>query len=442
LRGVHRVPRYVAKGLAERPRPGRRYPRRAPARALPVFLLALAALCAAGAALWRVSDGDPAWWLTHDAPPEFSVAPPDGPRRGTVSVGVRVDPVGRAGLVSVTVDGTPLALPPAAVAAPPGAPGGAATIELAIDTAALADGHHVLHLEAVDRSLRRNRSVKEVALTSDNTAPALALDAGGAVLRAGRPLLVRWGANEPADLDVTWSGEAVPGLPDAAAPGGGRFFSFLAVPVEAGPGEAALRLAGRDAAGNAAEQALTLAVEPNALPRQTLIVPPALAALATGPVAGDESARVAALTSPVTPGRQWSGPFRLPLPGEPQRTTGFGDRRDYADGYVVYHAGYDLAASAGAAVAACAGGTVIFAGALPQRGNAVIVDHGWGVYTLYGHLQPTDVPVGQRVAAGDTIGRVGSTGLSTGPHLHWEVRLRGLAVDPGAWLELSTSLER
>jgi murein DD-endopeptidase MepM/ murein hydrolase activator NlpD len=440
LRGVHRVPSYASGGLPERRRTARRPPRRAAGRALPALLLALATLGAAGAALWRVSEGDPAWWLTHDTPPVISAAPPEGPRRGSVSVRVRVDPAGRAGLVSATVDGTPLA-PPAAPGTPSGAPALDLAIDLAIDTASLPDGSHVLRLEAVDRALRRNRSVKEVALISDNTAPALALDAGGGVLRAGRPLLVRWGANEPADLSVTWSGEDLPGLPDAAAPGGGRFFAFMAVPVEAASGEGALRLAGRDAAGNAAEQAVTLAVEPNTLPRQALVVPPALAALATGPVAAAESARVAALTSPVTPDRLWSGPFRLPLPGEPQRTTGFGDRRDYADGYVVYHAGYDLAASAGAAVAACAGGTVIFSGALPQRGNAVVVDHGWGVYSLYGHLQATDVPVGRRVAAGDTLGRVGSTGLSTGPHLHWEVRLRGLAVDPGAWLELTSSLE-
>ena len=71
----------------------------------------------------------------------------------------------------------------------------------------------------------------------------------------------------------------------------------------------------------------------------------------------------------------------------------------------------------------------------------MILDHGVGIYTVYGHLQSTDVQAGQRVAAGDTLGRVGSTGLSTGPHLHWEVRVRGLPVDPGAWIDLSGGLE-
>ena len=252
-----------------------------------------------------------------------------------------VSPAGRAALVAGTVDGAPLNSPrrrPRRGAAP--------AVDLAIDTAALPDGRHVLRLEAIDRSLRRNRAVQEVTLTSDNTAPVLTLDGGGGTLRAGRPRLVRWGTNEPADLNASWGDASLPGLPDATAVGG-RFFSFLAVPVDAGSGEAALRLSGRARAGNVAEQTVTLAVEPNALPRQALVVPPALAPLATGPVAQEEAARVTAVTSPVSPERQWTGPFRLPLPGQPQRTTDFGDRRDYADGYVVYHAGYDLAALAG-----------------------------------------------------------------------------------------------
>ena len=436
LRGVYRVPSYAAGGAPGRSRSGRRPPRRRRRRRLPLLLLVLAAAAAAGGAfLWRVSAGDPVWWLTHATPPAIAAAPPQGPVRGTVGVRVDVSPVGRAALVAGTVDGAPLPLPAA-----PARGGAAPAVDLAIDTAALPDGRHVLRLEAVDRSLRRNRVVQEVTLTSDNTAPVLTLDGGGGPLRAGRPRLVRWGANEPADLDASWGDAGLPGVPDGTA-AGGRFLSFLAVPVDAGPGAAALRLSGRDAAGNAAEQTVTLAVEPNALPRQALVVPPALAPLATGPVAQEEAARVTAVTSPVTPERQWTGAFRLPLPGQPQRTTDFGDRRDYADGYVVYHAGYDLAAPAGAVASAAAGGTVVLVDALPQRGNAVILDHGWGIYTVYGHLQSTDVRPGQRVAAGDTVGRVGSTGLSTGPHLHWEVRVRGLPVDPGAWIDLSGALE-
>ena len=109
---------------------------------------------------------------------------------------------------------------------------------------------------------------------------------------------------------------------------------------------------------------------------------------------------------------------------------------------MAHHAGYDLAAPAGAVAGAAGEGVVAFAGPLPQRGNTVILDHGWGVYTLYGHLLALDVQPGQAIGAGEPVGRVGNTGLSTGPHLHWEVRLRGLPVDPDSWLALSEELSR
>ena len=203
-----------------------------------------------------------------------------------------------------------------------------------------------------------------------------------------------------------------------------------------------LRLAGEDGAGNRAEQSTLLPLEGANLPRQALQVPPLLAPLATGPVARDESAQVEALTGAVTTERRWSGAFRSPLGTTSARTTGFGDRRDYADGHVVHHAGYDLAAPAGTVVGAAGEGVVVFAGPFPQRGNTVILDHGWGIYTLYGHLLAVDVQAGQAIGAGGAVGRVGSSGLSTGPHLHWEVRLRGLPVDPDSWLALSEELSR
>jgi murein DD-endopeptidase MepM/ murein hydrolase activator NlpD len=78
-------------------------------------------------------------------------------------------------------------------------------------------------------------------------------------------------------------------------------------------------------------------------------------------------------------------------------------------------------------------GVVAFVGSGPARGNTVILDHGAGVYSTYAHLQRADVAKGNAVAAGQVIGRVGSTGFSTGPHLHWEVWVDGANVDPLEW---------
>jgi murein DD-endopeptidase MepM/ murein hydrolase activator NlpD len=98
------------------------------------------------------------------------------------------------------------------------------------------------------------------------------------------------------------------------------------------------------------------------------------------------------------------------------------------------HEGIDLAAATGTPVRAAAGGVVRKASWYGGYGNAVIIDHGNGVSTLYGHNSALTVAVGERVQAGQTIAKVGSTGDSTGPHLHFEVEVSGKKVDPRPWL--------
>ena len=95
-----------------------------------------------------------------------------------------------------------------------------------------------------------------------------------------------------------------------------------------------------------------------------------------------------------------------------------------------FHAGIDLPAPTGTGVIASAPGTVTWAAPRGSWGNLVTVDHGHGVRTMYAHLWTIDVKVGQWVAGGTVLGRVGSTGDATGPHLHFEVRLNGAAIDP------------
>ena len=98
------------------------------------------------------------------------------------------------------------------------------------------------------------------------------------------------------------------------------------------------------------------------------------------------------------------------------------------------HTGLDMAAGAGTPIAASAGGRVVFAGWRGGYGRAVIIDHGGGITTLYAHQSSLAVSQGQSVRQGQVVGRVGSTGYSTGPHLHFEVRLNGSPVDPMRYL--------
>ena len=332
---------------------------------------------------------------------------------------------GPAFLVSIDVDGRSLPLPTASGL-------------LTIDTTALPDGPHLLRLTAEDRSLRRNNSTLDLPFTTDNTPPALSATflAASDRLRAGQVTAARLTTSEPADLTATWLGAPLPLLPLAQPVG--SHLAFLAAPVTSTTTPAPLTLTGRDAAGNVASHESVVAVEATLVPRQNLLVPASLAGLATGKVALEESAQLIALTSTVRPDRLWSGEFRPPLTGP--RTTGFGDRRDYVDGHIAFHSGYDVAAPERAPVLAPAAGLVAHAGQFPQRGGTVIVDHGWGIYTLFAHLAEIHVAPGQTLLLGQTIGLVGSTGLSTGPHLHWEVRLRGQPVDPDSWIGLTRSL--
>jgi murein DD-endopeptidase MepM/ murein hydrolase activator NlpD len=111
-------------------------------------------------------------------------------------------------------------------------------------------------------------------------------------------------------------------------------------------------------------------------------------------------------------------------------TSTFGFRSDPFTGAKVMHAGIDLAAPDGTQVLAPAAGTVIFAGDRGGYGNFIAIDHGRGLVTQYGHLSRVLVKVGEKVERGRHMGAVGNSGRSTGPHLHYEVRLNGVPVNP------------
>jgi murein DD-endopeptidase MepM/ murein hydrolase activator NlpD len=116
-------------------------------------------------------------------------------------------------------------------------------------------------------------------------------------------------------------------------------------------------------------------------------------------------------------------------------TSGFGYRSDPFTGSGAFHPGLDFRGAFGAPIHAAADGTVSFVGQIRGYGNVVEVSHGNGLLTRYAHMSKTMAKVGQKVAAGDVIGAIGSTGRSTGPHLHFEVRKNGSVVNPRPFLE-------
>jgi murein DD-endopeptidase MepM/ murein hydrolase activator NlpD len=133
-------------------------------------------------------------------------------------------------------------------------------------------------------------------------------------------------------------------------------------------------------------------------------------------------------------------PYRKPVIGEVEFTSGFGVRSDPFLGRPAMHTGLDFRASTGDPVRATANGKVVSSGWSGGYGRMVEIDHGNGLATRYGHMSEINVRVGDQIRIGQVIGAVGSTGRSTGPHLHYETRIDGDAVDPQKFLRAGVRL--
>jgi murein DD-endopeptidase MepM/ murein hydrolase activator NlpD len=152
-----------------------------------------------------------------------------------------------------------------------------------------------------------------------------------------------------------------------------------------------------------------------------------------------ENQTVLSIISPATPAQHWSGVFAAPAVYPDEFTSLFGRHRLYrgtgtdlvTEGF---HTGLDFAGGEGLQIFAPAPGKVVFAAPLTVRGNATIIDHGWGVYSGFWHQSQFAVNVGEMVETGQVIGFVGGTGRATGAHLHWEVWVNGIQVNPLDWL--------
>ncbi len=155
-----------------------------------------------------------------------------------------------------------------------------------------------------------------------------------------------------------------------------------------------------------------------------------------------ENQMILGVVSPVTAQKFWTEPFRLPVPTDSRDCIKgyYGTRRDYnAGAYYGFHAGLDYGVCSKINpfdIYAPAAGVVVLTQNLIVRGKATIIDHGWGIYSGYWHQDEIYVSPGQIVTPGQLIGKLGATGRVTGPHLHWEIWVNGVQVDPLDWLDI------
>jgi murein DD-endopeptidase MepM/ murein hydrolase activator NlpD len=253
-------------------------------------------------------------------------------------------------------------------------------------------------------------------------------------LQPGEPIVVFLETDGTAkSASVTFLGRTVDLRP---APGGRSVFAFLGINLQAKPGSYAMIIKVRKAGGTIETIRKELLVSEKKFPftklqlKREYVTPPAAALERIK----REAELVALATSVVT--LEWLGDGPFVLPHDAPSWSNFGQRRLNNNVLESVHAGLDIRAPFGESIRAANAGTVVLASDLYLGGKTVIVDHGLGVFSSYGHLSKLLVKRGEAVKKGAPVGLCGSTGRSTGPHLHWSVKILDVRVDPEAMLRL------
>jgi murein DD-endopeptidase MepM/ murein hydrolase activator NlpD len=336
---------------------------------------------------------------------------------------------------------------------------------LSIDAKALglAQGDAKLRVTARDLSWREwtrgNQTVVEVPLSIDFRPPMLSLAPGITYAKRAGSVLLVYDVSDDTERDgVEIADRFYPGVrpPGEGIPPSRRFVLFpLAQELEA---DVKIRVVAIDHAGNRAERTPQINIKDRVYPEEKIVLSerflsekvPDLAGATGVAYSGDgiatfqeintrirqqNEAKIREVTADSAAEPYFTGAFQQMK--DSQVRSSFAERRSYfandAKVSESIHYGYDLASLAGAPIQASNRGKVVFAEELGIYGGCVIIDHGMGLHTLYGHLSSISAQVGDVVEQGQEIGRSGQTGLAGGDHLHFAILLRGIYVDPVEW---------
>jgi murein DD-endopeptidase MepM/ murein hydrolase activator NlpD len=339
------------------------------------------------------------------------------------------------------------------------------TLELTLEPKALGlkEGEALLRVSARDWSLRGglegNEDVLEIPLRVDLTPPRIRVRSGLTYIRRGGSAAVVYDADDDSVQDGAQVGEiffrGYP-LPGAGEELGDRKLALFGVPRNAEP-EPRVRVVAEDAAGNRRAAGWATRIQERGfedvrikLPQRFLDQKVRELAIEAGldepdavtafqklntEVRATNEGRIAEIVAGSSPEKLWKGAF-LQMPNS-RVTSRFAEERTYlVDGQEVskaIHYGYDLASHGHAPIVAANRGRVLFVGDLGIYGQTVILDHGGGLTSLYGHLSALEVSEGDLVEKGEELGRSGETGLAGGDHLHFAIQVGGVYVDPLEW---------
>jgi len=246
----------------------------------------------------------------------------------------------------------------------------------------------------------------------------------------GSLLLIELKGPQPlAEVQGDWGGRSVPLWREGASEA--QRMGLLGADLEKAPGEYELKITGQTAGGAKVTCSVKVVVSKGQFATEKLQVEKQFVEPNPEQIkrADEERQKLRDIFDKVTPERLWDGKFRIPLDGVTSGTN-FGKRRILNGNPGSPHSGVDLPGTTGTPVHAAQRGHVVLAEELFFAGNTVVVDHGLGIYTFYGHLSEIGVKVGDAVETGAVLGKVGATGRVTGPHLHWGLTVERARVNP------------
>lgn len=333
-------------------------------------------------------------------------------------------------------------------------------LSLAVDPPALKlhDGFAVLSVVAVDFSLWKNKTIIERPVNIDLIPPQIFLLTPTNNINPGGTCVVAFRTSEPAMASgVQVNNNFSPGYPAILA-GKPAVIAYFGLPLDAGEKGAAIRLIARDGGENETSHSLPALIRKKKFRSDKMNLtdnflnqkmpdfqplPPDLQGKSpletftyvNGQMRNANDNTIGEMCRKSEPRQLWEGTFLRMKNASPAAL--FGDRRTYVYGKKTVgestHFGVDLASTANAPVEAANNGIVTFTGTLGIYGNTIIIDHGLGIFSIYGHLSAISVKAGQPVKKGDGIGNTGATGLAGGDHLHFGMRVGGQFVNPVEW---------
>ena len=334
-------------------------------------------------------------------------------------------------------------------------------VALPAKLAGVKEGPAVLRVVARDASLwnlfKGNEAVIEKDLTIDVTPPSIELVADDRYINFGGVGVIVYKASaDTATSGVRIGAYFFPGFPGQINGHPDHYLALFAHPYNA-PADAKAQLVATDKAGNTREMPLAYELKNVKYRKSTIAISDNFLQNKIAPLLNDVGARqgtpkevfvavnkglrkenedrITAITKKATPAMLWRGAFSQLSNSKVEAN--FADERTYTYNSepidTAYHLGYDLSVTKHYPVEAANSGAVAFVGDLGIYGNTVILDHGLGLFTLYGHLSSIDVKVGDAVQQRQIIGKTGETGLAAGDHLHYGVYLDGVAVLPVEW---------